>query len=360
MKFYEERMIREAFLLLIFLAGLIQVHGKDIYYRKYLGKQDGLKIYQFTIKGNQFAVGSQITVSFKIKNISNKDIKFGKYGAFVGCRDPSGKNKDFGHSFRNFVLKKGKSITITGTIKIDKAGVWSFWPAFYIEKKGWSFYKWHEVKLKAQKISVYKPPYINCDGWTTVKGIAKARYLCNHKTGYLALLMDTDTGGAAAETRQYLNIYVPENKKVKIKATFFYIGGSKTVGYGSFAGLQATYKFRKKYGRKDIEPGLNYQIAAEKIIDVALLAVPEGGEAKTVWQALKILSEIKDYYDIITSIGDAIKKGKGRTYTYTFSIKARKGYNIIGIGLRGNCSSVITGKSFVIVGAILKEVKVYY
>ena len=353
-------MIRKAVLLLIFLTGLIHIYGKDIYYRKYLGKQDGLKIYQFTIKGNQFAVGSQITVSFKIKNISKKDIKLGKYGAFIGCRDPSGKNKDFGHSFRNFVLKKGKSITVTGTIKIDRAGEWSFWPAFYTEKEGWSSYKWHEVKLKAQRVNIYKPSYNNCDGWTTVKGIAKAKYLCNSKTGYLALFMDAEIGAAAAETRQYLNIYVPENKKIKIKATFYYIGGSKTVGYGAFAGLQATHKFRKKYERKDIEPGLNYEIAAEKIIDVALLAVPEGGEAKTAWQALKVLSEVKDYYDLISSVEDAIKKGKGRIYTYTFTVKARKGYNIIGIGIRGNCSGVVTGGSFVIVGAILKEVKVYY
>ncbi|WP_457624846.1 hypothetical protein [Persephonella sp.] len=351
------------FVLIFFISLLSDGFSRDIYYRKSLGKQNGLKIYNFRIQGKEFTVGSIVAVSFQLKNISGKKIRFGKYGVFVGCRDPEGKNRDFGHSFRNYTLKKGKSITVSGQIKIDKPGEWIFWPAFYKSDKGWSLYKWRAVKLKARRVLVIKPPYLNCDGWKQIKGIGKAKYLCNSDTGFIGIMMGADPGtigGIATEVKHYINVYFPRTGKIKIKAIFEYVGGAKTVGYGAFAGLQAVSKYKKHYKRKDIEPGLNYEIAAEKIIDVALLAVPEGETAKTAWQALKILDEIKTYYDIAMAFNDALNKLHGRRYTYSFTVKGKKGYQIIGIGLRGNCSAVLSGGSYVIVGALLKEIKIYY
>ncbi|SNZ03481.1 hypothetical protein SAMN06265182_0391 [Persephonella hydrogeniphila] len=351
------------FVFIIFACLLSTGFSRDIYHRSYIGKQDGLKIYNFRIHGKEFTVGSTVAVSFQVKNISGKNIKFGRYGIFIGCRDPEGKNRDFGHSYRNYVLKKGKSIAVSGVITIDKPGEWIFWPAFYKSNGEWSFYKWHAVKLKANRVLTIKPPYINCDGWKKIEGIGKAKYLCNPKTGFMGIMMGVDpgtAGGVATEVRQYIKIYFPKTGKIKIKAIIEYIGGAKTVGYGAFAGLQATSKYKKYYKRKDIEPGLNYEIAAEKIIDVALLAVPEGGGAKTAWQALKVLDEVKTYYDIAMAFKDAIDKLHGRRYTYSFTMKGKKGFHIVGIGIRGNCSAVLSGGSFVIVGALLKEIKVYY
>ncbi len=339
----------------------------------YVGNFNGLDVKNFKVEGEKFTVGSYVTVEYDLKNTLSKPIKFGKYGAFVACRDPNNKNRDFAHQYKYYKLNSHKQIHVRGKIKIDKSGSWTFWPGFYLLHTGFGPYEWGKIKLKAtggshsgsngsnnQKRVVLKPPFNTCSGWKTSPGVAQTRYYCNPNTGYIGIFDSAWTGGAASYALMYVFFNSPKNQRVKIKATFYYTGGAKTTGIAAFAGFQAIHYYNNKFYRKDIEAGLNYDIAVQKIIDVALFAVPSVTHVKDVKEALELISTIKDAMTLLKEMKDLYNVRKAKKYVYTFYINAKKGGNFIGIGLRGNCSGVVTGSSFVVVAAQLLQVKVIF
>jgi len=85
-----------------------------------------------------------ITVRFTLKNTGGTTMTFSPYGILVGCRDPQGYNRDFGHQTE--VLDPGESVTREATIVVDKPGTWHFWPAYYYNGH-WGPYKWQELTL---------------------------------------------------------------------------------------------------------------------------------------------------------------------------------------------------------------------
>ena len=121
---------------------------------------DGLQLTNFEISGSSpLHVGDEITVKFDLKNTTDKTIYFGEYGILVGCRDPEGRNKDFGYHFKQYNLFAGRTahFYLTGKKKLDQAGTWTFWPAYYLgsaswvtHRSGWGPYKWHAAKLEAK------------------------------------------------------------------------------------------------------------------------------------------------------------------------------------------------------------------
>jgi len=85
-----------------------------------------------------------ITVRFTFRNTGATTMTFSSYGIFVGCRDPQGANRDFGHQAET--LAPGASVTREATITVDQAGTWTFWPAYYYNGH-WGPYMWQSMTL---------------------------------------------------------------------------------------------------------------------------------------------------------------------------------------------------------------------
>jgi len=178
--------MRKRFCVLIVLIFLIPTFAYSKVFKSvpYVGKIKGLVVKNFKVEGEKFAVGSYVTVEFNLKNVSSKPVKFGKYGAFVACRDPDRRNRDFAHQYKFYRLNSHKQIHIKGKIKINKSGWWTFWPSFYILHFGFGPYQWGKIRLEAKsgthggsssgshglknpKRLVLKPPFNTCAGWKT-------------------------------------------------------------------------------------------------------------------------------------------------------------------------------------------------
>ncbi len=343
---------------------------------KYVGNMDGIVVKNFKVEGSSFEVGSTIIAEFDLINDSKKPVKLGKYGALIACRDPNNKNRDFGHQYKYHTIQRHHKIHVKGKIKINKNGEWTFWPGFYILKWGWGPADWGAIKLNAKGSShngsggshhsnnpkklVLNPPFNTCAGWKTSPGVAQTRYYCNQNTGYIGIFDSSWVGGAASYAVQYIYFNSPRKQRVKIRATFYYTGGTKIAGVAAFAGLQAMYIHGKKNSRKDIVAGLNYNIAVQKIIDVALLTLPGAKQVQDVKEALELISTLKDATTLLNELKDLYNVHKAKKYVYTFYINAKKGGNFVGIGLRGNCSGIVTGSSYVVVAAQLVKVEVLF
>lgn len=349
-------------LLLVLLFITFPAFAKPLVHKTHLGNQHGLEVTAFTVTGPGRYVGADISVKMVVRNTARHAVRIGRYGIFIGARDPQDNNRDFGHAYRNQILRPGQKVVVTGKLRIDKPGTWTLWPAFHFAKYGWGKYQWHAIKLKVAHRSVVYPPYASCKGWHKAPSLGKgsfARHWCNRKTGYIGLQIGAFAGAATAEAMHYFTFHSKRKQKVRIRARFAYIGGATTTGYGSFAGFQAVHRYGKHYGRKDIKAGIDVEVVTEKIIDLALLALPEVTEAKNVKQALDYLDLINNFRTLASTFNDLVQAKKARTYTYTFTIHARKDSNTVGVGLRGGASGV-GGSGFVIIGAQLQEVAVEY
>ncbi len=352
----------------------------------YVGKVYGIAVKRFKIEGESFKVGSTITVEYDLQNINKKPVKFNRQGAFIACRDPYYHNRDFAHKYENYTIWVNRTIHIKGTIKINKKGVWTFWPEFSVLHWGKSPSHWRAIKLKTKaeakvpqrhsnhsrnpkhhkkkkqnhKKLVIKPPFITCGGWKISPGLAQTQYYCNPNTGYIGIFDSSLIGGAASYAIQYVQFKSLKNQRVKVRATFYYTGGTKTAGIAAFAGLQVMRIYNNKQSRRDINAGLNYQIAVNKIIDIALIGIPGTTQVEDVKEALEIIDTIRGVSTLLNELKDLYNAGKAKRYVYTFYIYARKGMNVIALGLRGNCSGIVTGSSFVVVAAQLAEVEISF
>ncbi len=331
----------------------------------HVGRVDGVEVTNLKFEGKAFEIGAYITVEYDLKNVSPRPLRLGRHGAIIACRDPQKKNRDFGAKYKNSTLERGKKVHIKGVIRIDKFGRWTFWPGFQFKSGHWGPYQWHAVKFTAKRVVTITPPYATYAGWKTspgdlIKG-SQAHYYANASTGFIGLHDAAFAGGAASEVLHYFTFYCPKNQRVRIQAYFYYVGGAKTVGLAAFAGLQAGYKFRGKYGRKDITAGLNYDIAIRKIIDIALSIAPELTESKTIKEALEALKTVNEAIEISHIFIELHNiKREAKRYTYNFTVKAKKGINFIGVGLRANCSGMVTGSSYCILAGQLNKVNIYY
>jgi len=102
---------------------------------------DGVELTRFSVEGPEPArVGNTLTVRFTYRNTKSEEMVFKPYGFVVGCRDPEGRNRDFGH--REVTLKPGASYDFSASIQVDKAGLWHFWPGYYLGH--WGPPMWHE------------------------------------------------------------------------------------------------------------------------------------------------------------------------------------------------------------------------
>ena len=91
---------------------------------------DGLQSSNLAQEGSFiYLVGSQMTVRYDIKNVGTQGMTL--EWLFVGARDASGTNRDFGHLY-NVWIGAGQTLSFSGTYTPQSGGVWILWPAYRI------------------------------------------------------------------------------------------------------------------------------------------------------------------------------------------------------------------------------------
>lgn len=75
-------------------------------------------------------VDDYITVNFTLRNDGKQPVTLGS--TFVGARDPSKENSDFGEENYDKTLAPGDTLDISDSILVAKKGVWKFWPCYTI------------------------------------------------------------------------------------------------------------------------------------------------------------------------------------------------------------------------------------
>lgn len=120
--------------------------------RSYAGpdvSEDGVELTDFALEGPETpGVGNTLLVRFKVRNTTDAEMKFSPFGVLVGCRDPDGQNRDFGHT-EETTLKPDEIFEFEAKIEVDKPGIWQFWPGYYLDGH-WGPYKWQEIGVEVK------------------------------------------------------------------------------------------------------------------------------------------------------------------------------------------------------------------
>ncbi len=113
--------------------------------------QDLLQLTDLIVQGTStLKAGDSITVSFKLKNAGQGDLKLGYRGFFASARDPDNLDTSFGFSSGYTTIKAGQTLSINVSRALDKTGTWIVWPSYHlslpnVEKLGPE--KWHACSL---------------------------------------------------------------------------------------------------------------------------------------------------------------------------------------------------------------------
>ncbi|MBU1895433.1 right-handed parallel beta-helix repeat-containing protein [Patescibacteria group bacterium] len=103
----------------------------------------GVELTNFSVSGSN-KVGGTLNVQYTFRNTKLYSLDFSSAGIFVGSRNASGVNKDFG--FVQKTLSPGESYTFSASTIVDSTGTWHFWPA-YSYAGGWGPYMWHDITV---------------------------------------------------------------------------------------------------------------------------------------------------------------------------------------------------------------------
>lgn len=92
---------------------------------------DNLQSSNLELRGQfVYLANTGVTVSYDIKNVGA--IGLNLQLLFVGARDASGANKDFGH-LANVWIGSGQTLHFEASYTPQSGGVWTFWPAYKID-----------------------------------------------------------------------------------------------------------------------------------------------------------------------------------------------------------------------------------
>lgn len=85
--------------------------------------EDGVELTDFSVEGPETPqVGDTLIVRFTLRNTTGSEMKLAPYGILVGCRDPEGENRDFGH--REVTLKPEQAYDFEASTVVDKPDLW--------------------------------------------------------------------------------------------------------------------------------------------------------------------------------------------------------------------------------------------
>jgi hypothetical protein len=132
---------------LIFCLLLVSWMSAETISRPPATSRDGLKVTQFSLTAREFEINSPFSLEFRLKNVTDHDIKFHEnYGVFFGVRLEDD-NRDCGHDYRGYVLHPGQSIILRADCIFDQPGTWTFWPAYHTNGH-WGPYKWNAIVVE--------------------------------------------------------------------------------------------------------------------------------------------------------------------------------------------------------------------
>jgi hypothetical protein len=97
---------------------------------------DGIELSDLLATGehSDVSVGDRIAIQFSLRNASSEAATF-EY-AFIAARNPGDDNVDFGEAEQGTVLAPGDTVDISSSIIVDGAGIWDFWPCYYVRTRG--------------------------------------------------------------------------------------------------------------------------------------------------------------------------------------------------------------------------------
>lgn len=114
---------------------------------------DGLKISDFHLDTSKNPkVGSYASASYVLTNASAKPITLAPDGVYISARAQLPTDvEDFGFKgMQKITLAPGQSITVHGGKKLDKPGLWFFWPGYKILGGNTVPFKWHDLDVVVQ------------------------------------------------------------------------------------------------------------------------------------------------------------------------------------------------------------------
>lgn len=120
----------------------------------------------FQSKPSSVTNGPTVTAYYSLYSMSAGQGTDTLNNIFVGCRNPSGTNKDFGYASSQSLIQKASGIMGSGyrlieSRTLDATGTWTFWPAYQGSNGGWGPYQWHALTVQVKSIKGYIKDNIN-------------------------------------------------------------------------------------------------------------------------------------------------------------------------------------------------------
>jgi len=207
---------------------------------------------------------------------------------------------------------------------------------------------------------VYTPPYWDAIKWATalVPYVSGGRAGCNSGSGSVGIYAAGWIGGGTATATQYVNFYVPTKSSIKAKVRIVYGGGTVNFGFASFSGTEWQWNLDNgSFHRHDISPPFSWDIVLGKIIDIVLLIAPElAPEESTAAEIIELFDAINTVYGMASTMEQLIESGDATDMTKSFTFTADYGNHVLGVGIRGTATGVVTGSGFAIMGGFIPSV----
>jgi len=207
----------------------------------------------------------------------------------------------------------------------------------------------------------YTPPYHDAVKWATalVPYVSGGRAGCNEYSGSIGIYASGWIGGGTASATQYVAFYVPTKSSIKAKVRIIYVGGTVNFGFASFSGTEWQWNLDNgSFHRHDISPPFSWDVVLGKIVDIALLALGSGivKEGTTAAQVIELFDDINTVYGIASTLADLVESGDAEDMTKSFTFTADYGNHVLGVGIRGTATGVVTGSGFAIMGGYIPKV----
>jgi len=192
--------------------------------------------------------------------------------------------------------------------------------------------------------TVFTPPYDNSYCWGDGTNLADEHTESTNKySGAIGVFAHGFVGGATSEALQIINFYTGREKELSVEVNILYIGGTATIGLGSFAGTEKVWRIDEwdNYHRKYIDFWLDWDVVVGKII--SLISLLSGYAPGNIKEAIEIISTIHDFYELYNALVDLYHAGDAKLVRINFDFTAEKGYHTLWLGLRATASGCVTG-----------------
>jgi len=148
-------------------------------------------------------------------------------------------------------------------------------------------------------------------------------------------------GSVKSYGRQQVKIDVPIGTDVEIITRIRHNTGTSDFGYGSFSGTKETVQdIRNNWHTHTIDPGLSWDIAAEKAIDIVADLTP--GVPPSVGAAIDAIDLIDDFYETYHSL-DPEEEGIEESTKIYEATHLPEGTYYFDVGLEAKSAGCITG-----------------